>query len=120
MHHLVRAAAYEPPVQHSNATLQKRRAGPHARFDIVAHWLRTHQQSPELLSFRDIEAQATVSVAGGSDTYLKDSLKLPYLEACVYEALRMFRSEPFRFPLVAPKGGITIRSVISRRESFCP
>ncbi|RYO81625.1 hypothetical protein DL766_004845 [Monosporascus sp. MC13-8B] len=52
----------------SNAALQRRRAELPARFHIVAHWLQTHQRSPELLSFHDIEAQATVSLKGGSDT----------------------------------------------------
>ncbi|RYP74436.1 hypothetical protein DL769_004013 [Monosporascus sp. CRB-8-3] len=52
----------------SKAALEKRKQDPDARFDIVAHWLRTHEQTPEALSFRDIEAQAAVSVAAGSDT----------------------------------------------------
>lgn len=52
----------------SKAALKQRRANPDARFDIVAHWLKTHLENPKELTFRDIEAQATVSVAAGSDT----------------------------------------------------
>ncbi|KAK0615337.1 cytochrome P450 [Bombardia bombarda] len=52
----------------ANKALEARRRDPDARFDIVAHWFRIHKENPKQLSLRDIEAQATVSVAGGSDT----------------------------------------------------
>ncbi|KAF2728578.1 benzoate 4-monooxygenase cytochrome P450 [Polyplosphaeria fusca] len=52
----------------SKTALQKRRADPDARFDIIAHWLRTQKQAPDQLSDREIESQATLSVAAGSDT----------------------------------------------------
>ncbi|OTA81553.1 hypothetical protein M434DRAFT_380111 [Hypoxylon sp. CO27-5] len=132
----------------ANEALRKRMADPDARFDILAHWLKTHQENPEALSFRDIEAQATTSVAAGSDTVscaiqtfvyhmikyqaswrrarseieeaqlqgrckgrivsYHDSQLLPYLQACINEALRMFGPGPFGLPRRAPKGGITI------------
>ncbi len=38
----------------------------------------------------------------------EDATRLPYSEACIYEATRMFGPGPFGFPRVAPKGGITI------------
>lgn len=41
----------------------------------------------------------------------RDSRKLPYLEACVYESLRMFGPTPFQLSRVAPKGGINIGSM---------
>jgi hypothetical protein len=48
--------------------LRQRKTDPDARFDIVAHWLKTHQEHPDLLSYRDVEAQTATSVAAGSDT----------------------------------------------------
>jgi cytochrome P450 len=38
----------------------------------------------------------------------EDSRKLPFLEACIYESLRMFGPGPFQLSRVAPPGGITI------------
>jgi hypothetical protein len=52
----------------SKAALEKRKANPDSRFDIVAHWLREQQSHPDKLTSREVEAQATVSVAAGSDT----------------------------------------------------
>ncbi|KAF7535376.1 hypothetical protein G7054_g5423 [Neopestalotiopsis clavispora] len=37
-----------------------------------------------------------------------DAQKLPFLQACIKEALRMFGPTPMGLPRVAPKGGITI------------
>lgn len=48
--------------------LRQRKEAPDARFDIVAHWLRTHKERPDLLSYREVEAQTATSVAAGSDT----------------------------------------------------
>lgn len=52
----------------SMEALHQRKADPDARFDIVAHWFKTHQERPDLLSYRDVEAQTATSVAAGSDT----------------------------------------------------
>jgi len=52
----------------SKAALEKRRKDPEARFDIIAHWFKTQKQQPDQLTDRNIEAQATLSVAAGSDT----------------------------------------------------
>jgi hypothetical protein len=54
--------------QISKAALVKRRKDPDARFDIIAHWFKTQKQQPDQLTDRNIEAQATLSVAAGSDT----------------------------------------------------
>lgn len=48
--------------------LRQRKADPDARFDMVAHWLRAHQEFPNLLSYRDVEAQTTTSLAAASDS----------------------------------------------------
>ncbi|KAH8594968.1 cytochrome P450 [Bisporella sp. PMI_857] len=132
----------------SMEALRRRKADPDARFDIVAHWLKTHQEHPDLLSYRDVEAQTATSVAAGSDTLscalqafvyfmiqhqddwqrakgeieiamargrcqgrvisYTDSRKLPFIEACIYESMRMFGPGPFQLSRVAPKGGLTI------------
>lgn len=49
-------------------TLRQRKKDPDARFDIIAHWLRTHQESPNLLSYREVEAQTATTLGAGSDT----------------------------------------------------
>ncbi|EFY94948.2 cytochrome P450 [Metarhizium robertsii] len=135
----------------SMEALRQRKKDPDARFDIVAHWLKAHHERPDLLSYRDVEAQTTTSIAAASDTLscalqsfvyfmmkhpnvwqraknetktaislgrlrdrivsYRDSRKLPYLEACVYESLRMFGPTPFQLSRVAPKGGINIGSM---------
>ncbi|KAL9075851.1 MAG: hypothetical protein Q9157_003841 [Trypethelium eluteriae] len=132
----------------SKAALEKRLANPAARFDMIAHWLKAHQENPDQLSLREVQAQTTVSVAAGSDTLscalqsftyfmikhpeswqrarteikmaqregrcqsrvvsYNDSQELPYLGACLHEALRMFGPGPFGFPRIASNGGITI------------
>jgi cytochrome P450 len=62
----------------SMEALKQRKAAPDARFDIAAHWLKTHQENPNLLSYRDIEAQTATSVAAGSDTLsCKSENKVP-------------------------------------------
>lgn len=49
--------------------LSERRASPDAaRFDVVAHWLRTAAEHPDRLTDRDILANATANVGAGSDT----------------------------------------------------
>lgn len=52
----------------ASSALDKRRADPDARFDIVAHWLRTSAQHPDRLTERDILANTTANVGAGSDT----------------------------------------------------
>ncbi|KAG6356381.1 hypothetical protein INS49_015769 [Diaporthe citri] len=48
--------------------LGERKASPDARFDVVAHWLRTAAEHPHCLTDRDILANATANVGAGSDT----------------------------------------------------
>ena len=48
--------------------LSERRANPDARFDVVAHWLRTSAEHPDRLTERDILANTTANVGAGSDT----------------------------------------------------
>lgn len=50
------------------AALRERRANPDARFDVVAHWLRTAAQHPDRLTDRDLLANTTANVGAGSDT----------------------------------------------------
>lgn len=132
------------------AALAARRANPDARFDVVAHWLRTAARHPDRLADRDIVANATANVGAGSDTvscalqaflyYMardpalwararaeirdvaaaaaaaagsrvvpyEDAVKMPFLQACVKEALRIHNPVPMGLPRVAPKGGLTI------------
>ncbi|KAK7915176.1 hypothetical protein PG985_012879 [Apiospora marii] len=52
----------------SMEALHERKANPDSRFDMVAHWLRTHQEYPDLLSYRDVEAMTATTIAAGSDT----------------------------------------------------
>lgn len=57
----------------------------------------------------------------------QDSRTLPYLEACIYESMRMFGPGPFQLSRVAPKGGVTIDSqhfpegtILSINPQFVP
>lgn len=52
----------------ASSALDERKANPDARFDIVAHWLRTSAQHPDRLTARDILANTTANVGAGSDT----------------------------------------------------
>lgn len=52
----------------ASAALDERRRNPDARFDIVAHWLRTAAARPDRLTDRDILANTTANVGAGSDT----------------------------------------------------
>ncbi|KUI60660.1 Pisatin demethylase [Cytospora mali] len=133
----------------ASTALNKRKENPDARFDIVAHWLRTSAQHPDKLTERDILANTTANVGAGSDTVscavqsflyhmvrnpkawqrareeiqaaqeadgscgtpiiqYNDALKLPFLQACVKEALRIHNPVPMGLPRLAPKGGLTI------------
>lgn len=129
--------------------LNERRQNPDARFDIVAHWLRTSASHPDRLTERDILANTTANVGAGSDTVscamqsflyhmakhphvwkrakteirqaqqkdgscssrvisYNDAIKLPFLQACVKESLRIHNPVPMGLPRIAPKGGLTI------------
>lgn len=116
-----------------------------ARFDIAAHWFRTHAAHPDRLSLRDIHAQATTNVGAGADTVscalqsfvyhmirhrdawrraraeidssvahtdrvvsFEDAQSLPFLQACIREALRVFGPVPMGLPRVAPREGVTV------------
>lgn len=48
--------------------LNERKASPDARFDVVAHWLKTSAEHPDRLTEKDILANATANVGAGSDT----------------------------------------------------
>lgn len=48
--------------------LDDRRQNPDARFDIVAHWLRTSARNPGCLTDRQILANTVANVGAGSDT----------------------------------------------------
>lgn len=48
--------------------LDERRSNMDARYDMVAHWLRAHEKEPHSVTARDVYANTTVSVLGGSDT----------------------------------------------------
>lgn len=50
------------------SALEERRANPDARFDVVAHWLKTSADHPDRLTDKDILANATANVGAGSDT----------------------------------------------------
>lgn len=51
-----------------NAALKHRSVNTDARFDILAHWLKTYEENRDVLKFRDIEAQVIVTVSAASDT----------------------------------------------------
>jgi hypothetical protein len=46
----------------SNAALEERQKNQDARFDFVAHWLRTHKQHPDKLSYRDLQSAVMSNV----------------------------------------------------------
>lgn len=48
--------------------LDDRRKNPDARFDIVAHWLRTSAKHPDSLTDRQLLANTVANVGAGSDT----------------------------------------------------
>lgn len=48
--------------------LEERRKNPDARFDIIAHWLRTASKHPDLLTDRQLLANTVANVGAGSDT----------------------------------------------------
>ncbi|CAJ2509204.1 Uu.00g142300.m01.CDS01 [Anthostomella pinea] len=133
----------------SNKALEEHKANQDARFDYVAHWLKTHEEHPERLSYRDVQAAVMANVGAGSDTVscalqsfiyhairhpnawsrmrqeidearskegactdrvvtYADAQKLPYLQACIKEALRIFHPVPMGTARVVPKQGIVI------------
>ncbi|KAI1879725.1 hypothetical protein JX265_002679 [Neoarthrinium moseri] len=133
----------------SDAALHERKKNQDARFDFVAHWLKSHEQNPDKLSYRDLQSAVMANVGAGSDTVsctlqstvyhmirhpdawqrareeidqarekdgicrdrvvsYADAQRLPYLQACFKEALRIFHPVSMGTPRVVPKGGITI------------
>ena len=42
--------------------LQARAQNPSARWDYVAHWLRTHEKHPDRLTLKDVQAAVTSNV----------------------------------------------------------
>lgn len=73
---------------------------------FVYHMLRN--QDSWLRARKEIaEAQAEGRCQDRVVSY-DDAQRLPYLQACIKEALRMFGPTPMGLPRHAPKGGITI------------
>jgi cytochrome P450 len=48
--------------------IDQRRKNPDARYDLIEHWFKTHDEHPERLTIRHIEAHAFQAVGAGSDT----------------------------------------------------
>lgn len=46
----------------AGAALDARRSNQDARFDFVAHWLKAHEQNPDKLSYRDLQAAVMANV----------------------------------------------------------
>ncbi|KAI1871018.1 hypothetical protein JX265_006058 [Neoarthrinium moseri] len=135
-------------VRRSINALNERKSNPDARYDYVAHWLKTHQKHPDRLTAKDVQAAVTTNVSAGADTVscalqsfvyhairhptawqrvrdeiaeamkeghcqgdvisFADAQKLPYLQACIKESLRIFVPASIGLPRVVPEGGITI------------
>lgn len=47
--------------------IEKRMQNSDARYDMLSHWLDAHKKHPDKLSFRQIVAQANVSVGAGGE-----------------------------------------------------
>lgn len=56
-------------VNTSNAALEERKTNQDARFDFVAHWLRSHAQNPDKLSYREVQSAIMANV-GYVPTYI--------------------------------------------------
>ncbi|KAK8100231.1 hypothetical protein PG999_010605 [Apiospora kogelbergensis] len=146
-------------VDRSIKALEQRKENPDARFDYVAHWLRTHENHPHKLTAKDVQAAATSNVSAGADTVtcalqsfiyhtirhptawrrlqaeideaaanhhqqqqqgeedisqdhpvfsFAEAQKLPYLQACIKESMRVCPPSTIGLQRVAPRGGITI------------
>ncbi|KAK8003529.1 hypothetical protein PG990_001279 [Apiospora arundinis] len=144
-------------VDRSIKALEQRKKNPDARFDYVAHWLRTHESHPHRLTAKDVQAAVTSNVSAGADTVtcalqsfiyhtirhptawkrlqaeidevlaeqhpqgereegsqdypvfsFATSQKLPYLQACIKECMRVCPPSTIGLQRVAPRGGITI------------
>ncbi|KAK7995942.1 hypothetical protein PG991_015409 [Apiospora marii] len=55
-------------VDRSIRALEQRKKNPDARYDYVAHWLRTHESHPDRLTAKDVQAAVTSNVSAGADT----------------------------------------------------
>lgn len=49
-------------VKTSNAALDERKKNEDARFDFVAHWLKSHAQNPDKLSYGDVQSAIMANV----------------------------------------------------------
>lgn len=56
----------------------------------------------------EIDAAQASGMCRGRVVAFRDAEKLPYLRACIKEALRMFSPTTMSLPRVVPKGGLTI------------
>ncbi|ETS77916.1 hypothetical protein PFICI_09978 [Pestalotiopsis fici W106-1] len=132
------------------STIDERRKNPDARYDLIAHWFKVHEEHPERLSMRNIEAHTFQAVGAGSDTVstalqsfvyhiirnpegnhwqrirdeiraaqqqgrckdpvisFADAQKLPYLQASIKEAMRVFSPTPMALARTVPADGLTI------------
>lgn len=48
--------------------LEERRRDPGSHSDMLTLWMKQHHEHPTQLTYREVEAETTVSVGGGSDT----------------------------------------------------
>lgn len=49
-------------------TIAQRRSNPDARYDCLAHWLKSHEENPARLTMKDIEGHTYQVIGAGSDT----------------------------------------------------
>lgn len=133
-------------------TIAQRRSNPDARYDCLAHWLKSHEENPARLTMKDIEGHTYQVIGAGSDTvssclqsfvyfiirspegdhwqHIRDEIteaqhngrctdrvisfadaqQLPYLQACIKEALRVCCPASMGLPRTVPNrgGGVTI------------
>ncbi|KAF3018818.1 hypothetical protein E8E14_004443 [Neopestalotiopsis sp. 37M] len=73
--------------------LQERKANPDARFDVIAHWLKTAAAHPDKLNDRDLLGNTTANVGAGSDTMSCALQSFIYHMARQPEAWSRVRSE---------------------------
>lgn len=129
--------------------LDARVKNPDSRYDVLAHWFRAVEKSPDRVTIRNIYAATTSAVSAGSDTVgcalqafiyymlrhpnawqrvrdevdeavreqgmcqdpvvsFADAQRLPFLQACIKEALRVFAPVPMGLPRDVGEGGLDI------------
>lgn len=73
---------------------------------FVYHMIKNPSSWRRLQS--EIEAAQSQGYCRDRVVSFKDSQRLPYLRACVHEAVRMFGPSPFGLSRIAPAGGLLI------------